>query len=98
MFEDFYEKLQNDPKLRKFHQQEKLILDVTELVAEQRDKNKIDNKQLAKLLRKNENYIIRFLDGTSKISLRSIVDIFTILGVELKVDIIPLNFENIGDL
>ncbi len=48
MFEELDKKLKKDPELRKHHQQEKLILDVTELIA----KSKTRKKDVPALLNK----------------------------------------------
>ena len=46
MFEELDKKLQTDPELKKHHQREKLILDVTELISKFMVKNKINKTML----------------------------------------------------
>jgi len=93
MFEDLDEKLQKDPELRKFHQQEKLILDVTELIAKYMEKNKINKTKLAELLGVGRSHITQLLDGTTNMTLRTIADVFTALGAELVVHATSLSLE-----
>jgi len=92
MFEDLDEKLQKDPELRKHYQQEKLILDVTELITKQMKKNKVNKTQLANLLGVGNSYVTQLLDGTSNMTLRTISDVFTALDSELKALKIATNY------
>lgn len=93
MFEDLDEKLQKDPELRKYHQQEKLILDVTELIAGLMERNKVNKTQLADLLEVGRSYITQLLDGTKNMTLRTIADVFTALDSELVVNAGSLSLE-----
>jgi antitoxin component HigA of HigAB toxin-antitoxin module len=83
---DLDEKLQKDPELRKHHQQEKLILDVTELIARLMERNKVNKTQLANLLGLGKSHITQLLDGTKNMTLRTIADVFTALDSELAID------------
>lgn len=93
MFEDLDEKLQEDPELRKHHQQEKLILDITELIAKQMEKNNINKTRLAELLGASRGYVTQLLDGTTNMTLRTISDVFTALDSELIISGRPLSLE-----
>lgn len=93
MFEDLNEKLQKDSELKKHHQQEKLSLDVTELIAKYMKKNKISKTKFAELLGVGRNYVTQLLDDTTNITLRTIADVFTTLDVELVINAAPLNSE-----
>ncbi len=86
MFEDLNEKLKEDPELRKYHQREKLILDVTELIAINMEKKKINKTKLAELLGVGGSYVTQLLDGTTNMTLRTIADVFTSLDTELVVN------------
>ena len=93
MFEDLTEKLKENPELRKYHQREKLILDVTELIAKLMEKNKINKTKLAGLLGVGNSYITQLLDGTSNMTLRTVSDVFFALDSELIVNACSLNLE-----
>ena len=93
MFEDLEEKLHKDPELKKHHQQEKLILDVTELIAKQMEKNKINKTKLAGLLGVGSSHITQLLDGTRNMTLRTIADVFTALDAELVINTASLSLE-----
>lgn len=86
MFKDLDEKLKKDPELRKHYQQEKLILDVTELVAELMIREKVGTPDLAEVVGLTDAQIISFLTGdTENVTLRNIADMFTTLNSELVV-------------
>lgn len=86
-------KLQKDPELRKFYQQEKLILDVTELIAKLMEKKKVNKTKLAELLGVGSSHITQLLDGTTNMTLRTIADVFTSLDTELVVNAGSLSLE-----
>ena len=93
MFEELNEKLKTDPKLRKYHQREKLILDVTEFIVKHMEKNKINKTRLAGLLGVGNSYITQLLDGTSNMTLGTVSDVFFVLDLQLNVSVIPLSFD-----
>ena len=93
MFEDLNKKLKKDPELKKYYQQEKLILDVTELVSKLMEKKRINKTKLAGLLGKGNSYITQLLDGTTNMTLRTISDVFTSLDAELVVNAGSLSLE-----
>ena len=86
MFEGLDGKLRKDPELKKHHQQEKLILDVTELIAKLMEKKEINKTKFAELLGVGSSYITQLLDGTTNMTLRTIADVFTVLDSELVVN------------
>jgi len=93
MFEDLTEKLNDNLELRKYHQREKLILDVTELIAKLMNKHKINKTKLAGLLGVGNSYITQLLDGTSNMTLRTVSDVFTAIDSELVVSAASLSLE-----
>lgn len=71
--------------LRRYHYKQKLILDITEEVSKLMAEKRITKKELAKRIGRSVGYITRFLDGTSKMDLISIVTIFHALDSEITV-------------
>lgn len=67
----------------RLYQQERTILDLTELICEIMKEQNIDKTELARRLEKPQGYITRILDGQIDISIRMISDIFTALNATL---------------
>jgi len=79
-------KLQENPELKKFYFQEKLILEITELISELMLKKNVSEAELAKRLNVSEDYVGEILDGTSTMTIGTLSDIFTVLGSKLVVN------------
>lgn len=93
MNDELFKKLGENLEHRKIFQQEKLILDVTELIARQMETDKVNKTQLAALMGKGRSYITQLLDGTSNMTLRTIADVFTVLDTELITNTVSLAIE-----
>ena len=61
-------------------QQEGAILDVTELICEIMKEDRVSRSDLAKRLGKTRGHISQLLDGTANMTVRTVADIFTVLG------------------
>lgn len=86
LIDGLLDELKQDIELRKFYQQEKLILDVTELVSKLMKKKKVNKTRLAELLGVGKSNVTQLLDGTTNMTLRTISDVFTSLDSELVVN------------
>ncbi len=71
--------------------QEKLIVDITEIIAKTMQRKRITKKELAKKMKVSQKSITQFLDGTGDMSLRTAADImiamnccFDIKGKQIK--------------
>lgn len=87
MIEDLTQKMKEDPELEKYHYEETLILDITEEVSKLMIKKKISKKELAIKIGKSLNYVTRFLDGNTKMEIRTLVSIFFALDNEMKIKV-----------
>ena len=65
--------------------QERAILAVTELICAIMDENGVSKTELAARLGKSKGYISQILDGTANMTIRTIADVFTVLGKTLTV-------------
>lgn len=74
------------PKGRQILEQERLILDATELICHTLERAGISKSELAKRLGKSKGRVSQLLDGSRNMTLRTLADIFTALGerVELR--------------
>lgn len=75
----------------KFYLQEKLILEVTNHIAELMQEKRIRKADLAKKLGRSKGYVTQLLNGNANMTLRTVSDIFWALGSALEVT--SVNFE-----
>ncbi|HLJ12099.1 MAG TPA: helix-turn-helix transcriptional regulator [Planctomycetaceae bacterium] len=62
--------------------QERAILDITELVCDLMADEGVTRKDLADRLETTKSYITQLLDGTTNMTVRTISDVFSVLGYE----------------
>ena len=74
------QQITNTPEKMRLWQQERTILDLTELICEIMKEQNVDKTELALRLGKSKGYITRILDGQINITIRVISDIFTALN------------------
>jgi antitoxin component HigA of HigAB toxin-antitoxin module len=70
----------------KFYLQEKLILEVTNHIAELMEKYKVRKSDLAQRLGKSKGYVTQLLNGNANMTLRTISDVFWALDSALEVN------------
>jgi len=71
-------------------QQENTILKVTELICERMKKQGVSRKQLADRLDRTPGFVTQLLDGNKNMTIRTIADIFTSLGLQFEPGYSPL--------
>lgn len=71
-------------------QQERLILDVTELICKLMDDQGVSRQQLAKRIGRDRSYISRILSGTRGLTLCNVSDMAGALGCKIAVRVEPL--------
>jgi len=74
----------------KFYLEEKLALDVTELITGLMEKGNIKKATLAGKLQKSKGYIAQLLDGRTDMTLRTVADVLWALDSRLTVSVTPL--------
>lgn len=74
------EKLTATTEGMRLYQQERAILEVTELLCRLMDEQRITRSQLAKRLGISKGYVTQLLDGRSNMTLRTVSDVFFSLG------------------
>ena len=77
--ETLTEKLTKTAEGMRRYQQERAILDVTELVCQLMDEQDVSRSELAERLGRTEGYIMQLLDGRANMTVRTISDVFTAL-------------------
>ncbi|WP_437203467.1 helix-turn-helix domain-containing protein [Planctomicrobium sp. SH664] len=83
---------------RREWQQERSILDTTELICEMMYEQGLSRADLAKRLGKSKGYISKFLDGTTNMTIRTISDVFGCLGYEFHPTRKPIDTPRFGEI
>lgn len=90
MAKSHIEKLVETADGMRLYQQERLILDTTELICEVMEDNGINRTDLAKQLGKSKGFISQLLDGSQNMTLRTLSDVFLALGLAVHVETGPV--------
>ena len=77
--ETLTEKLTKTADGMRLYQQERAILEVTELVCQLMDEQDVSRSELATRLGRTKGYITQLLDGRANMTVRTISDVFTAL-------------------
>jgi len=79
----FFERLISTDKGKRLHQQERVILEATELICEILEQQNVSRAELATRLNSSRGHITQLLDGRANMTLRTLSDIFHALGHEM---------------
>ena len=79
-----------DPEELRLLQRDRLIVAVTELICKKMAEQGIKKSDLAAALNKSRSFVSQCLDGEKNLTLATIADIFTALGLTMKVNAEPL--------
>lgn len=82
-----------DPGYLKIYQQEKLILDATDLLDRALEEGRISRADFARMLDRSRSYVTQVLSGGRNLTLRSLADAMTVLGLEVKLSKQPLEYQ-----
>ena len=88
----------SDREAMKLFQQERAILEATELICEIMAAEQVSRTELAKRLGKTKGYVTQLLDGQANMTIRTMSDIFLVLGRTLHVQEgnLEAGYSNIG--
>ena len=87
------DKLSYDSEEMKFYLQEKLILEVTEIIAQLMQKKNVKKVELAERLGRSKGYITQLLNGRANMTLKTVADVLWALDSGLSISAQPLVFE-----
>jgi transcriptional regulator with XRE-family HTH domain len=79
MAQTLTEKLTATPEGMKLYQQERAILELTELLCEIMEGQGVTRSELARRLGKTKGYITQLLDGRTNMTVRTMSDVFGVL-------------------
>lgn len=80
-----------DPESLKLYQQERSIMQVTELICALMEARGISRADLAEAMNKSRSYVTQLLDGETNMTIRTISDAFTALGREMQLYHCPIS-------
>jgi transcriptional regulator with XRE-family HTH domain len=83
MGETLTEKLTGTPQKMRLYQQERAILEMTEIICELMQEQNVTRSELAKRLGTTKGYITQLLDGRTNMSIRTMSDVFAALDRSL---------------
>lgn len=86
MADTLYDRFASTPEGRKLLNREDLTLKVTELVCKCMKEQKITRTKLAQMLGKTKGRVSQMLNGERNLTLHTVADIFTVLGVTVDVN------------
>lgn len=78
------ERLTATPEGMRLFQQERAILDVTELICQIMEEQGVTRTELARRLGRSKGYISQLLDGESNMTIRTLSDVFLALDRALR--------------
>lgn len=94
MTKTLVEKYVEDPEQMRLFQQERAIYEITELIESVMEAKGISRAALAKRLGKSKGWITQLLDGEANKTIRTVADVLTVLGQELRVFAQPIRISN----
>lgn len=74
----------------RLYQQEQAILEVTEQICQLMEEHKVSRVELARRLGKTKGMVSQLLDGAANMTIRTIADVFTVLGYKFELTPISL--------
>ncbi len=90
LVEQFVDSLEG---MRSF-QQEAAIYEITELIEERLSNEGISRSELAKKLGKTKGWVTQLLDGESNKTIRTVADVFAVLGRSLHFSDVPIEISS----
>jgi hypothetical protein len=88
------EKYVADPLHMRLYQQERAIYEVTEKLEELMRERNVSRAELARLLKKSKGWVTQLLDGQANKTIRTVADVFAVLGFELHCSHRPIQISN----
>ena len=92
------EQFVDSPDGMRSFQQEAAIYEVTELIEDRLSQMGLSRSELAAKLGKTEGWVTQLLDGESNKTIRTVADVFAVLGRSIHFSDVPLEISSAGDL
>jgi len=89
MERSIHEQFLETPENRRLYQQEKLLVEATELLAEVMEKKKMTRAELARAIGKSKAFVTQILRGNQNMTLRTLADLFGAIRHEVVIQALP---------
>jgi hypothetical protein len=96
MTKTLVEKYVEDPEHMRLFQQERAIYEVTELLESLMAELEVTRAELAARLGKSRGWVTQLLDGEANKTIRTVADVFAVLGYEYHSSYRPIQIGPIG--
>lgn len=83
MAKTLFDQYMSDPANMRMFEQERAICEVTNLIENVMARHNVTRAELAAKLGKSESWVTQLLDGESHKIIRTVADVFAVLGYEL---------------
>lgn len=85
-----FEQLMGSPEFRKLYAIEGLVAEAGEFIARLLEEQRVSKAELARRLGKSRAYITQMLSGSTNLTVRTLAEVAYALGVEVKLEGVPL--------
>jgi len=85
-----FEQLMESPEFRKLYAIEGLVAEAGEFIARLLEEQRVSKAELARRLGKSRAYITQMLSGSTNLTVRTLAEVAYALGVEVKLEAVPL--------
>ncbi len=82
------EKIRKHPDYKRMYQEESQLLDIAIAISEMRQKQKLTQQKLAKLMGTNQSVISRIERGIENISLKRLFKLAEVLGAQVEINVV----------
>jgi antitoxin component HigA of HigAB toxin-antitoxin module len=89
MERSIHEQFLETPENQRLYQQEKLLVEVTELLAKVMDKKEMNRSDLARAIGKSKAFVTQVLRGNHNMTLRTVADLFWAMRHDVVVEALP---------
>ncbi len=98
MDREVHDKFLRTPENRRLYQQEKLLVDATELLALVMERKNMSRAELARAIGKSKAFVTQVLRGNQNMTLRTLADLFGAMHHEVVVQALPFAEDRVPDL
>ena len=88
------ERFTSDPESMRLYQQERIILETSDLISDLLDRTGVTKAELAERLDRSKSYVTQLLNGRANMTLRTISDVMWALDSNLVISAAPLSIHS----
>lgn len=88
------EEFVEDSDNMRLYQQERAIYEVTEKIEAAMEDRYVGRSELAERLGKSKSWVTQLLDGEANKTIRTVADVFAVLGYEMRIFYDPIQISN----